>query len=343
MRHFPPGRPSPLPELPIQYADYRGLAARVAPAASAGASSSPTGGAQLAGAPGCWSCRPTGRGRASQSFHGRAWCAFDAAGGADGGARGAGAARRRDAVHDAAGRLPGAAASRYSGQDDVVVGTPIANRTRAEIEGLIGFFVNTLALRADLSGDPTFRELLARVRETALGAYAHQDLPFEKLVEELQPERDLEPHAAVPGDVRLAERRAAAARMASGLQSSRSRRRRSGAKFDLSLALARAAVALHGALEYNTDLFDAATIERMLDASSRRCWRRSSPIRTGGCRTLPLLTPAERQQLLVEWNATRRTIRGSAASTSCSRSRRRARRRLSRVEFDEERAHLRAS
>ena len=88
-------------------------------------------------------------------------------------------------------RRPQTFLSRYSGQNDIAIGTPIANRVRPESEPLIGFFVNTLVLRGDLSGNPSFRELLQRTREVALGAYAHQDVPFEMVVDAVQPQRDM--------------------------------------------------------------------------------------------------------------------------------------------------------
>jgi amino acid adenylation domain-containing protein len=153
--------------------------------------------------------------------------------------------------------------SRYCGQDDVVVGTPVANRGRVETEGLIGFFINTLVLRSDLSGDPTFLELLDRVKETALGAYDHQDLPFERLVEELQPERSLArsplfqvffnmvpPVAESPSLPGLAVRPVDA-----GFETS---------KFDLTLYAADTPSGLLVSLNYATDLFEAATARRML-------------------------------------------------------------------------------
>ena len=154
--------------------------------------------------------------------------------------------------------------SRYSRQDDVVVGAPIANRNRAEVEGLIGLFANTLPLRTKLDGDPTFRELLARVKDTALGAYAHQDMPFERLVEELRPERSLgyNPMFQVVFSLQNAHR---ATFELPGLKL-----RPLGAlsnltsKFDLSFFLFDAHDGLEGKVEYNTDLFDGATIDRML-------------------------------------------------------------------------------
>ena len=94
---------------------------------------------------------------------------------------------------------------RYSGEDDIVVGAPIANRSRRELENLIGFFVNSLVLRTDLSANPSFRELLGRVRKTALSAYANQDFPFEKLVEEMHPVQRYQPQPVVSGDVRFAK------------------------------------------------------------------------------------------------------------------------------------------
>ena len=153
---------------------------------------------------------------------------------------------------------------RYSGQDDILVGSPIANRNQPETERLIGFFVNTLVLQIYLGGNPSFRELLGRVREVTLGAYAHQDLPFEKLVEELQPERNLSYHPlfqvmfalqnAPSQDIKL-----------SSLSLSFLKLENQTAKFDLSLSMQETSSGLRGEFEYNTDLFEAATISRMIE------------------------------------------------------------------------------
>src|SRR5467141_990366 len=143
---------------------------------------------------------------------------------------------------------------RYTEAEDIVVGSPIAGRNRAEIEELIGFFINTLALRTDLSGDPTFREVLARVKETAVGAYAHQDLPFEKLVEELQPERDLNrnPFFQMMFQFQNASR---APLELEGLTISQLDVLTETAKFDLMLAAIEENDVLTFVMEYSTDLF----------------------------------------------------------------------------------------
>ncbi|RKH09839.1 amino acid adenylation domain-containing protein [Corallococcus sp. CA053C] len=195
---------------------------------------------------------------------------------------------------------------RHSGQDDIVVGSPIAGRTRAETEGLIGFFVNTLALRTKLDGDPSFRELLARVREVTLGAYAHQDVPFEKLVEELAPVRDLRrpplfqvmfvlQNTPMPA-LALGEATLEPLPFAQTV-----------AKFELTLSLEETAEGLRGSLEYNTDLFDAATVERM--AGHYRTLLEGLVAEPGQTLSrLPLLTEGERHQLVVAWNQTRTAL-----------------------------------
>ena len=152
---------------------------------------------------------------------------------------------------------------RYSGQEDIAVGSPIANRSREELEGLIGFFVNTLVMRTKLDGDPSFRELLGRVREVALEAYAHQDVPFEKLVEELKPERD--PSRNPLFQVMMVLQNAAdPALKLPGLTIERSSGETGTAMFDLTLELEERAEGIAGSFEYSTDLFDDATIERMI-------------------------------------------------------------------------------
>ncbi|MBI1790828.1 MAG: amino acid adenylation domain-containing protein [Acidobacteria bacterium] len=197
---------------------------------------------------------------------------------------------------------------RYSGQEDIVVGSPVAGRNRAELEGLIGFFVNSLVLRGDLSGDPTFRELLGRVRETALGAYAHQDLPFEMLVEQLRPERDTSrnplfqvmfqlfstPPPDQPDEPEKPEEEAPPAELDGN---------RGTAVFDLALHLWDDTRQVSGGIEYSTELFDGATVRRMtvhfarlLEAAVADPDRRLSE--------LDLMGDAERRRIAVEWNDT---------------------------------------
>ncbi len=192
---------------------------------------------------------------------------------------------------------------RYSGQTDIAVGVPVAGRSRPELEGLIGFFVNMLVLRADLSGAPSFKEHLARVRERALDAYAHQDIPFEKLVEHLAPKRDLSRNPLFQVSLVLQNTPSHDLRL-EGLDVQRVEGISSeSAKFDLSMELTERAGRLSGSIQYATDLFDAATIERLaghyrvlLEAIVADPEQRISQ--------LPLLTEAERHQLLVQWNDT---------------------------------------
>jgi amino acid adenylation domain-containing protein len=197
---------------------------------------------------------------------------------------------------------------RYSGQEDISVGTVIANRTRREVEGLIGFFVNTLVMRTDLSGNPSFSELARREREVALGAYGYQELPFEKLVEELNPQRDLSRSPLfqvmmvleragretleLPG-VKLSGVGAAAG--IGGLAQA--------AQFDLTLSITDLGRELAGAVEYSLDLFDAGTVERMINHYTillNEIARDSErPISE-----LSLLSEQEREQVVLGWNQT---------------------------------------
>ena len=194
---------------------------------------------------------------------------------------------------------------RYSGQSDILIGSPIANRNRSEIESLIGFFVNTLVLRTAFVDNPSFEELLAQVKETTLKGYEHQDVPFEKVVEALQPQRSLSysplfqvmfvlqnvPRNAVMGEVELP-----------GLNSVIDSQRKI-ARFDLTLTLSETESGLLNEWEYNTDLFDSSTIERMAGHFQNLL---SAIVENPAQKVdeLPLLSAADSHQLLVEWNDT---------------------------------------
>jgi amino acid adenylation domain-containing protein len=193
---------------------------------------------------------------------------------------------------------------RYTGQTDIVVGTPIANRNRFEIENLIGFFVNTLVLRTDLSANPAFSELLARVRDTTLGAFTHQDLPFEKLVEELHPERDMSRTPLF--QVMFSLQNAPLPTEPLGEASMRLMDEESKtAQFDLTLDLMERDDTIQCALEYNTDLFERETAERMLAHYLRLLEAVVADPHTR-LLELPMLTAGERDRLLVTWNDTAR-------------------------------------
>ncbi|HEX5874648.1 MAG TPA: condensation domain-containing protein, partial [Pyrinomonadaceae bacterium] len=189
---------------------------------------------------------------------------------------------------------------RYSGQTDIVTGSPIANRNRSEIEGLIGFFVNALVLRTKVDGDATVRQMIGRVREVCLGAYAHQDVPFEQLVEELQPERDLgrQPLFQV---MFILQNLPQEISVSTGLAIKPVEVESTTAKFDLSFFWAEAE-SLMGTIEYNTDLFDRSTIVRML-GHFERLLEAAVANPDQKLSELPLLGEGERRQLLRDSNS----------------------------------------
>ncbi len=293
---FRAGRPSPLPELPVQYGDFaawqRGRLSGEALEAELGHWR-----AALAGAPTVLEL-PADRPRpalltirgGSRSF---ALPAAAAAGVRE-------LARRSGATLFMVGLAAFAALlHRMTGQGSLLVGSPIANRRRTELEGLIGFFVNTLVLRSDLADGESFRALLARTRERALAAYAHQDLPFEKLVELLVPVRDpfRMPLVQVVFQVQNESR---AAYEVPGLSLAPLGSATESAKFDLLVNLSEAGEGIAGTCQYNADLFEGTTVERLVAGLARLL---AAAVAAPAARVaeLPLLSAAEVHQLGVEW------------------------------------------
>jgi len=298
---FIAGQPSPLPPLSIQYADFalwqrqhlqgETLAAKLAFWKN-----------QLAGAPPVLEL-PTDRPRpAKQTFRG-VYQSFTLS-------------RSLTKAVQALGQKEGATLfmillaafkillHRYSAQDDIVVGTPVANRQRPEIENLIGFFINTLPLRTDLRGNPSFRKILSRVRQSALQSYDHQDLPFEKLVEELQPERDMS-RTPLFQTLFVLQNTPRLSYELAGLTLTRLQVDYDTSWFDLSLYMWEEESGLVGSLEYSTDLFNADTMARLL-GHYRTLLESIVADPAQRLSDLALLTVPERRQLLVEWNNTQK-------------------------------------
>jgi amino acid adenylation domain-containing protein len=296
---FAAGRPSPLPDLAIQYADYAAWQRRwlAGPLMEAQLGYWRR---QLAGAPEALDL-PTDKPRpAVETSHGAVLTrplppALAAA---------VRALSRRQGATLFMTLLAAFAAQlqRYAGADDLLLGSPVANRGRAEIEGLIGFFVNLLVLRVDLAGEPDLAALLARVREAAFGAYAHQDVPFERLVEELAPQRSLarSPLFQVQLVLGVGER---SRELAPGLPMTPLAVENRTAKYDLTLGLDVDGEGLLATLEYRTDLFETPTMARWLGhfAALLQAMVESPSVPVP---TLPFLALPERQILLHEWTET---------------------------------------
>jgi amino acid adenylation domain-containing protein len=296
---FSSGKPSPLPELPFQYADYAAWQARSLRGGVA---------AKLVS---YWKKQlanlsrlqlPTDRPRpAVQSCRGaRKWFSLSA-----GTTQALNALSRQEHATLFMLLLTGLQTllHRYTGQTDIVTGTPVAGRRHAETEKLIGFFLNMLVLRVDLSGDPTFREAVARTRQICLDGYAHEELPFEMLVEELKPERSLDQNPLFQVSFVLqnfpkapfetADFKEVELNINPGI-----------ARFDMHVFMTEEESRLKGYFEYNIDLFEAATIERMI---AHFHFLLESIINNPDrpISDLPIVTEAEKHQLLVEWNAAR--------------------------------------
>ncbi|PMB24627.1 non-ribosomal peptide synthetase [Fischerella thermalis] len=192
---------------------------------------------------------------------------------------------------------------RYTDQEDILIGSPIANRNRAELEGMLGLFVNTLVLRNNLSGNPSFRELLHRVREMTLDAYAHQDLPFEMLVEELQPERDLSRNPLYEVMFVL-QNTPSSVEEVSGLTLHTLDFDSGTAQLDIFLSMSESEERLTGCLEYNTDIFDSATITQFIN-NFQTLLENIVANPEQRLSELSLLTASEQEQLLFKFNQTR--------------------------------------
>jgi amino acid adenylation domain-containing protein len=193
--------------------------------------------------------------------------------------------------------------SRYSGQNDLIIGSPIANRNRAEIESLIGFFVNTLPLRIHLADNPSFEALLKQIRQTCLDAYTHQDIPFEKLVEELQPERNLTQNPLF--QVMFVLQNAPLDKLDLGeLNLTLLPIHNKTAKFDLTLSLEEIAQELVGTWEYNSDLFQPETIER-INQHFENLLQAILANPAQSIQNIPFLSQTEQEQILAIWNQTK--------------------------------------